>query len=255
MKQLGLAFAQYEQDYDETIPCGVSRTNRLLGWAGNIYPYVKAKAAFVCPNDTWPNAATSYCINNGFLNTKPAGPYPGQNLSQFAAPAKTVMLTEVTGAAGFDVSDMNANNYHSDLHKDSWGDGGGSPSGYGAGGDYDPYTGSYNGAPGMPCGAISGGGTSCSNANPSLKYTTGYLANTIALAYIDFKDAKGWHNDGSNFLCADNHVKWMLGTNVTGGIDNTTANDCGTNFPSRTDWLPIAANTGCSKYALTYSIH
>jgi prepilin-type N-terminal cleavage/methylation domain-containing protein/prepilin-type processing-associated H-X9-DG protein len=252
MKQLGIAFAQYEQDFDERIPCGVAHTNRLLGWAGMIYPYVKAKATFLCPDDTWPSASCSYAINNNFLDQTVATPYPGQSLSKFNSTAKTVMLTEVTGCGGFDISDMNPNDYHSDLHQDTWGNGGGSPSGIGAGADYDPYTGSYNGNPGLPCGVISAG--SCSNgSNAKLKYNTGYLGNTVSNAYVVFQSPTGVHNGGSNFLMADNHVKWAMGSQVSGGMDNTTAGNCGTNFPGRTDWLPYAANTTCNTYALTYS--
>ncbi len=252
MKQLGIAFAQYEQDFDERIPCGVAHTNRLLGWAGMVYPYVKAKAVYVCPDDSWPSASTSYMINNNLLDTAAPSPYPGQQISVFTSTAKTVMLTEVTGCGGFDVSDMNSNDYHSDLHQDTWGNGGGSPSGYGSGGDYDPYTGSYNGNPGLPCGVISGG--SCSNgANAKLKYATGYLGNTIALAYVVFQSPTGWHNNGSNFLMADNHVKWANGSTVSGGTTNSTDGNCGTNYPTRTDWLPSAANVNCNSYALTYS--
>src|SRR3954468_16853992 len=40
MKQIGLAVMQYEQDYDETVPCGVNMYGGN-GWAGQIYAYVK----------------------------------------------------------------------------------------------------------------------------------------------------------------------------------------------------------------------
>jgi len=45
-KQLGLAFAQYNQDYDENYPVGIT-TNGHPGsaWAGRIYPYVKSGVA------------------------------------------------------------------------------------------------------------------------------------------------------------------------------------------------------------------
>ena len=41
MKQLGLAFVQYSQDYDEVLPDGTQLTfggNCGAGWAGQIYP-------------------------------------------------------------------------------------------------------------------------------------------------------------------------------------------------------------------------
>src|ERR1700753_3863556 len=52
MKQIGLANLQYQEDYDETVPCGSLKGIGGMGWAGEIYPYVKSKAAFLCPDDT-----------------------------------------------------------------------------------------------------------------------------------------------------------------------------------------------------------
>src|SRR5579863_2381584 len=52
MRQLGLAFAQYNQDYDEQNADG---QNWFYpggnGWAGQIYPYVKSTAVYQCPSD------------------------------------------------------------------------------------------------------------------------------------------------------------------------------------------------------------
>ena len=70
-KQLGLAFIQYGQDYDETMPTGTAYAvgssgpdttwpcgGRGWGWAGQIYPYVKSKGAFTCPDDPTNKLAT-----------------------------------------------------------------------------------------------------------------------------------------------------------------------------------------------------
>jgi len=60
MKQLGLALIQYVQDYDETYPAGYlystgAPNNWPAGsgcsWSQQLWPYVKAKGAFVCPDD------------------------------------------------------------------------------------------------------------------------------------------------------------------------------------------------------------
>ena len=60
LKQLGLAVAQYVQDYDETFP--IAQTNPDFGsygngspgywgsWMPEIYPYVKSTGVFVCPD-------------------------------------------------------------------------------------------------------------------------------------------------------------------------------------------------------------
>jgi prepilin-type N-terminal cleavage/methylation domain-containing protein/prepilin-type processing-associated H-X9-DG protein len=62
LKQIGLAFQQYRQDYDETWPytAGISTTDvdvaltrsRWVGWVGNVLmPYVKNTGIFACPSD------------------------------------------------------------------------------------------------------------------------------------------------------------------------------------------------------------
>src|SRR3984885_13946756 len=51
MKQLGLAFVQYTQDYDELMP-GAVIGGSYQGWAGMIYPYVKSTGVYHCPSDS-----------------------------------------------------------------------------------------------------------------------------------------------------------------------------------------------------------
>ena len=46
MKQLGLGFIQYSQDYDGKWPGGADR------WAGEIYPYEKSASVYHCPDDS-----------------------------------------------------------------------------------------------------------------------------------------------------------------------------------------------------------
>lgn len=67
LKQIGLAFAQYTQDYDETMPKSnwLSTTGTYSGsglfesqnitWADSIYPYIKSLQVFVCPSATSTN--------------------------------------------------------------------------------------------------------------------------------------------------------------------------------------------------------
>ena len=52
LKQIGLAFVQYSQDYDESLPgsqVGVSGTD-FRSWPSVIYPYIKNGQIFVCPS-------------------------------------------------------------------------------------------------------------------------------------------------------------------------------------------------------------
>ena len=81
MKQLGLGFIQYTQDYDEKYPHSAENSLPILGgWVkgggattyvfptdvtvGAIYPYVKSSQIYICPSD--PNATAkrlSYSMN------------------------------------------------------------------------------------------------------------------------------------------------------------------------------------------------
>src|SRR5258708_21430830 len=49
-RQLGLAFAQYTQDYGERNPSGTIG-NLGRGWAGQAFPYVKSADLYKCPDD------------------------------------------------------------------------------------------------------------------------------------------------------------------------------------------------------------
>jgi type II secretory pathway pseudopilin PulG len=63
LKQLGIAYTEYEQDYDETVPCGTNGWGWGEGWAGLVYPYVKSSAVFMCPNDVLPTDVISCGVN------------------------------------------------------------------------------------------------------------------------------------------------------------------------------------------------
>jgi len=49
---MGLGYMQYVQDYDETYIFSVRWGNPGQGWAGHLYPYVKSKAVYKCPDDS-----------------------------------------------------------------------------------------------------------------------------------------------------------------------------------------------------------
>jgi prepilin-type processing-associated H-X9-DG protein len=105
VKQLGLALVQYSQDYDEFLPSGTTGAGLGMGWAGQLYPYVKSTGVFNCPSDPTvkaaPLTALSYAYNAN-INVK-----EGSNLSTFmphsvaklTAPSLTVAAFEVKDAA------------------------------------------------------------------------------------------------------------------------------------------------------------
>lgn len=67
LKQIGLGIAQYTQDYDETMPRGLTNNGvRDIVWAGVLQPYIKSTQLFKCPSNTNTN-------NNGMLNNSNLG--------------------------------------------------------------------------------------------------------------------------------------------------------------------------------------
>ena len=108
MKQLGLGFTQYNQDYDEYFT-GSDAYGQ--GWAGKIYPYVKSKGVFICPDDsrTSPDSVNapdqiSYVANNLILDTQGQQLGSPATLAKLVGPSTTVLLYEgqqpYTGYAG-----------------------------------------------------------------------------------------------------------------------------------------------------------
>jgi prepilin-type N-terminal cleavage/methylation domain-containing protein/prepilin-type processing-associated H-X9-DG protein len=54
LKQIGIGFMQYTQDYDERFPPMPSDTSNLAtpSWDIQIFPYIKSTQILVCPSDT-----------------------------------------------------------------------------------------------------------------------------------------------------------------------------------------------------------
>ncbi|MDR3707416.1 MAG: DUF1559 domain-containing protein [Capsulimonadaceae bacterium] len=183
LKQLGLAFAQYEQDFDQTFEMPIGHTNASEGWVYPIYPYVKSIGAFQCPDDQYVPGNTaaykcSYYCNmwlTGFQGYNNGAPMQD---SQLSAPALTVMLGECTGSC----FETNA-------------------------GDYSALTDGYtvwSNLSGVTSGFLGGP-----------EYVNG---ETLGLT----KWMAARHTQGSNWLAFDGHVKYLLGTQVSPGRWATT---------------------------------
>jgi prepilin-type N-terminal cleavage/methylation domain-containing protein len=103
MRQLGLGFAQYTNDYDELEPA-------IYNWGSEIYPYVKATGVYQCPDDsntvnTSGNGTTyplSYAINQNLA---------GQNIAGISSPSVTVLLSEDDSASVNMTSSTDTNIY------------------------------------------------------------------------------------------------------------------------------------------------
>ena len=204
LKQLGLAFIQYNQDYDEKNVPGVTTSkyvNNLLsgpGWAGQIYTYVKSTGVYTCPDDSVQPTTSGYStilyLYN--YNLTPGGGYLSYNassLSQINAPASTVLLAEITSNPLYTITNRG-------TAQVTLADEGESAS------------------PGNVVHSVSGNGVditydkkdsnSGDSFHPTSAYATGYLGSR-GNTNTEFPTMTGRHSDGSNYLVCDGHVKWL----------------------------------------------
>jgi len=196
-KQLGLALMQYTQDYDETLPVGNMQTG--TGWAQQVYSYVKSVGVYHCPDDaSGQGGLVSYAFNPNVTPIQTNGKI--LPISQYAAPAKTIVLTEV-----------NTN-----------------PNIYPCGNAISPATpmstqteNQSSVANGMHY--VNVFGYSFNLLGTCAHYATGPLSGESASVYTN-PPAGGYadgdparHGDGANYLFADGHAKWLRGISVSAG--------------------------------------
>ncbi len=95
-KQMGLAFLQYVQDFDETYPCAnaLPQPTYVGGWANMIYPYVKSTGLYACPDDSHVSPKVSYSMNYTIWNDDFHLAASGLKLANFSTPASTVLVYE-----------------------------------------------------------------------------------------------------------------------------------------------------------------
>ena len=225
-KQLGLAIIQYAQDYDELYPGGhlLSNTDTSdcgIGWAGQIYPFVKSTGVYICPDDstvpTAPKTTVTYVYNYN-IGRGTAYPIVQAGLPDFKSPAKTVLLLE--GA------EDNAN-VSDPTETDSL-----STEGY----------------------YLEGHGSIYINGLPAYAFATGYLGSRGQFSG-EYTTPTGRHSDGANYLLADGHVKWLRGSQISSGYTALNETDP-QGPPGSSGGYPKAAGTGDSTggFAATMSI-
>ncbi len=191
-KQLGLGFLQYVQDYDELFPCGIWKSaygangpaNYVgSGWAGQIYTYVKSTAVYQCPDDTTQPTTNgtytlyplSYALNNQVGNIP---------MNKFVNVTDTNILLETTGQTVnmTDIAETGSTPYHSGLD-------------FGTDSAFTDMTGTA---------------TCCIRSPGGFNYTVGPTTGPTQYPGPN----TGRHSDGSNWLMADGHAKWLRGASV-----------------------------------------
>jgi prepilin-type N-terminal cleavage/methylation domain-containing protein/prepilin-type processing-associated H-X9-DG protein len=228
MKQLGLAFVQYSQDYDEKYPDGVNIfTPGGNGWGGQLYPYVKDVNVYLCPDDD-SGGPSSYGYNSNNVIVDGVNNPDSNMMAKFNAPAKTVLLFEITGNYSDALgpwtvdTESSGNDPRGGLSAAGWGV---------SDGISFPF-------------AVTGAGAFLGPL--TLKLATGYLKNTQNFDHPVYAGASGRHTGGANYLLADIHAKWMRGSGVTGGTTNPNSSDCNASIAKNTTGVAIAAGTDCS---------
>lgn len=257
-RQLGLALMQYVQDNNETYPSGalllvnpVAPTG--VGWAGECFNYVKSTATYNCPDDATATVAQAgstvgYPLSYGFSSN-----VAGDAISDFKSPAATVLLFEVSGDPAM----------ISDASEGTQGYSVAPPSGF--------MSTVGDGAGNIFCRVKGFSATHVISATdndanpPTIQYATGALgARWSPNSTPDNKPAwylgeTGRHQDGSNYVMADGHAKFIYPTQVSSG--GSAANpdchqgnlasqpsDCGKTAPN-----DAAGTAGLPPFSVTFS--
>lgn len=235
LRQLGLAWTEYVQDYDELGPptheyinngvAGVisGSTDGYWYWADFIYPYVKNgssqpehRGVYECPDtedltiqsfNSFPNLR--YAIDQSYLNNDPiqkdTNTYSqGPLMARLGHPSESILFTDGEGGSGpylggasSDVISMENACYPAAVV-----DGVSFPAGY---------------SPLRPVYRAADDPTSLSDG----AFNSGSLNDDGTSNPGDCNDRTlHYHNNGSNFLFCDGHVKWMRQTYMM----NWTAN-------------------------------
>ena len=222
-KQLGLGVMQYVQDNDETYPPGnvpASATQITgRGWAGQLYPYVKSSSVFRCPDDS--TAADTSVTPARTPISYALNCHMSNNIAWTATPRGNGTTLAALNAPANTVELVEIQGAVADVTNTRETDSSA------VDGEYAPHNQGYyvTGAFPLEAGTMNG-------VNP-------------VHAPV--------HNDGSNYLAADGHAKFLRPSQVSGGYNDPDSPD----NPQWDQYKPCGTNnmTGYhgEKFVLTFS--
>ena len=180
LKQIGLGFMMYVQDYDETYPrsfyytdeatdpnWGNSTSGNYMFWMQAVYPYVKSNQIFFCPSG---NSAQAHAISGNYgVNGVMIPRYSQLAIAAVDSPSTTYMAFD---SGTYYLSISASEDDVATPHGAFW---------------YLPGTQKSSGCPVTGCSGVD--------------ITAGFDQS-------DFS-ADGRHFDGNNVIFADGHVKWI----------------------------------------------
>jgi prepilin-type processing-associated H-X9-DG protein len=184
LRQIGLALLEYAQDYDEKLPSGL-KTDAPgyredvtgLGWASQLYTYVKDPEVFVCPEDDTPtDLAQGDVISYAYNSNAARNP----DATHWTTPANSVELFEV--AQSYCTLESMPN-----LSQLAYG-------------------------PLAPVGDGTQPGLRDGRQSPSTRYATGDIGSRNITSHTG-----GRHDTGAYYLMADGHVSWLKPYDVSSG--------------------------------------
>ena len=234
-KQLGLAFIQYTQDYDEHYP--LCPYGQLQGWAGQIYPYVKSTGIYKCPDDSTSPSADGQSVPVSYGANRNLGPdngITGRTLAESNASTSSVLLFEVSG--------ITANVMSPDENTAGFANA--PPSRFLSAGGF----GISNYPESSHWGTGDGGGDSAAVSGPA-RYAFGPSAGGrpgLAATVV------GRHTDAGNYLATDGHVKYLRPAQVSTGFNAQNSADPQTAFGFSAGTGSMQANG--STVAMTFSL-
>ncbi len=226
LKQIGLGFAQYSQDFDEYIPGTTTRLESSAtsdrAWPSTLQPYIKSQQIFICPStapdeSTAPNTSMIYAGGGETVRTAYCGATNNTNGGGDGSGTAVLASGELTKL-------VNSLSYGRNLiQPTTW-----TTPGFTAGDKWgyvskDPVTGNFVTFVGIPessiedpsatihiMDAMTGTGTAgvnpCNQGN-SIR-SIGKEASTDRVPWSAAAKVSPRHFDGFNALYGDGHVKW-----------------------------------------------